>query len=418
MKTRAIILAGGEGTRLSMLTTKRAKPAVPFGGKYRVIDFALSNCVNSRLFDVMILAQYRPHSLVEHLGSGGPWDLDRDFTGGLRILTPYRARGSDWYAGTADAVQQNFTFIKRGEPDLILVLSGDHIYKMDYDALIRSHIERKAELTIATIQVPLDEASRYGILNVDDNLRVTSFVEKPAHPQSTLANMGVYVFNRDTLDQLLWQDHLSQDSAHDFGKNILPALISSSDRVYTFPFHGYWIDIGTTEAYWQAHMDLLPPKPNFDLYDRSWVIHTRSEERPPARIHSGAEVVDSLICDGCEIEKGATVIRSVLSPGVIVPSGCRVEESILLTDTHLGNQVSIRRAILDKLVQVGDGVTIGEGDPESFALSMVGRQAILPPGLVVEPGGVVGHAVIPSDYAGPVVGSGEYVQTRRLPYEV
>ena len=266
MKTRAIILAGGEGSRLSVLTAKRTKPAVPFAGKYRIIDFPLSNCVNSNIFDVMVLAQYRPQSLIEHIGSGGPWDLNRDFTGGIRILTPYKARNeADWFDGTADAVQQNFTFIKQGPPDLILILSGDHIYTMDYDRMIQYHLANQADLTIATIRVPLREASRFGVLSVDSNYRVTSFVEKPQEPPSDLINMGVYLFNRDLLDRTLWEDHKRKKSSHDFGKDILPQLITKKVGVFAFPFTGYWMDVGTINSYWQAHMDLLSPNPPLKL---------------------------------------------------------------------------------------------------------------------------------------------------------
>ena len=262
MKTRAVILAGGEGSRLGILTAKRTKPAVPFAGKYRIIDFTLSNCVNSGLFDIMILAQYRPHSLIDHIGAGGPWDLNRDFTGGVRIFTPYKARGSsDWYLGTADAVQQNFRFIKNGNPDLVLILSGDHIYEMNYDALIAFHLDHDADLTMATIRVPIADASRFGIVGVDDRFRVTSFIEKPAQPASNLANMGVYVFNFNSLDQTLLDDREKTGSSHDFGKDIIPRMVQNQARVYAFPFSEYWVDVGAVESYLQAHMGLVPTTP-------------------------------------------------------------------------------------------------------------------------------------------------------------
>ncbi|HSB01217.1 MAG TPA: sugar phosphate nucleotidyltransferase, partial [Anaerolineales bacterium] len=354
MKTRAVILAGGEGSRLGILTAKRTKPAVPFAGKYRVIDFALSNCVNSGLFDVMILAQYRPHSLIEHIGAGGPWDLNREFTGGVRIYSPYKARGSsEWYLGTADAVQQNFRFIKTNDPDLVLILSGDHIYEMNYDAMITFHNDHGADLTMATIRVPTVEASRMGILDVDDQFRVVSFVEKPEHPPSNLANMGVYVFNLHTLDRALWEDRKRAGSSHDFGRDILPQMIANRARVFAFPFSGYWVDVGTVESYWQSHMDLLTTPPPIDLNDRSWIIHTRTQERPPIWISNGAVVIDSMITDGCVIAAGARVERSVLSSGVRVQEGAVIRESILLTDTVVEAGAVIERAIIDKRVRIG-----------------------------------------------------------------
>jgi len=282
MKTRAVILAGGEGSRLGVLTAKRTKPAVPFAGKYRIIDFTLSNCVNSGIFDVMILAQYRPHSLIEHIGAGGPWDLNRDFTGGVRIYTPYKGRGSSyWYLGTADAVQQNFRFIKSNNPDLVLILSGDHIYEMNYDAMIAFHMDHAADLTMATIRVPMSEASRFGIVGVDNDYRVISFVEKPAHPPSNLANMGVYLFNLKVLDQVLWEDREQPGSTHDFGRDILPRMVSNQARVFAFPFSGYWVDVGTIESYWQAHMDLLKMPPSIDLNDRSWIARQCGSRAEP-----------------------------------------------------------------------------------------------------------------------------------------
>ncbi len=418
MNVRSIILAGGEGTRLGVLTAKRTKPAVPFAGKYRIIDFPLSNCVNSRLFDVMLVAQYRPHSLIEHIGAGGPWDLNRDFTGGLRILTPYRARGSSWFVGTADAVQQNFSFIKRGNPDLILILSGDHIYSMDYNPMIQYHLEKGAEVTVATIEVTLEEARRFGIVGIDENYRITSFVEKPAEPPSTLANMGIYIFNLETLNRALWEDHLRQDSAHDFGKNIIPDMVSEGAAIYAYPYKGYWMDVGTLESYWQAHMDLLCTPPSFDLFNRKWIIHTRTEEQPPALIQKGSLVEDSLISNGVVIESGAEVVRSVLSPGVVIKSGTKISESIILTDTLVGPDSTIIRSVLDKRIRVEGDCQIGGVVEDRVVISMVGRNSIIPAGMVVKPGGAIGTDVIPTDYAEMEIAPGEFVQTRRLPNEI
>ncbi len=418
MKVRSIILAGGEGTRLGVLTARRAKPAVPFAGKYRIIDFPLSNCVNSNIFDIFIIAQYRPQSLIEHIGAGGPWDLNRDFTGGVRVYTPYKARGSDWFIGTADAVQQNFSFIKRGDPDLVLILSGDHIYSMDYRPMIEAHLRNKADLTIATIQVPIEEASRYGIVGVTADKRITSFIEKPKNPPSNLVNMGVYIFDRRVLDSALWEDHQKNESAHDFGKNILPNLVENGAFVYAFPYEGYWVDVGTVASYWQSHMDLLESPPALDLYDRNWITHTRSEERPPVLIDRGAEVEDSLICDGCIIENGARVVRSVLSPGVYVQSGAVVEESILFTDSIVEQNATLQRTILDKKVIVGERAVLGGIMQNDQQFTMAGRNAIIPSGYTIEPGGVVGTFVIPSDYEQNIVKSGDFVQTRRSPNEI
>jgi len=420
MKTRAVILAGGEGSRLGVLTAKRTKPAVPFAGKYRIIDFALSNCVNSGIFDLMVLAQYRPQSLIEHIGAGAPWDLNRDFTGGIKILTPYKARfNSDWYLGTADAVQQNFGFIKRGSPDMVLLLSGDHIYAMDYDAMISFHLDHQADVTVGTIRVPLEEASRFGIVATDKNYRVKSFVEKPKTPPSTLANMGVYLFNLEVLDRVLWEDHKNESSAHDFGRNIIPKLVKSKARIYAFPYTGYWMDVGTVNSYWQAHMDLLSLNPPLKLYDRRWVIHTRTEERPPVRFPDTSTVYASMITDGCFIEAGARVESSVLSPGVIVRPGAVVRESILLTDCVVESGAVVERAILDKRVHVGRNARIGGGIHQpDIMLTLVGKNSTLPDGLVVEPGAEIGTDVIETDFDSLHVAAGKTIRTKRQPYEV
>jgi glucose-1-phosphate adenylyltransferase len=418
MKTRAVILAGGEGSRLGVLTAKRTKPAVPFAGKYRIIDFTLSNCVNSGIFDVMILAQYRPHSLIEHIGSGVPWDLDRNFTGGVSVHMPYKARGSsDWYLGTADAVQQNFLFIKRGPPDLVLILSGDHIYRMNYKAMIDYHLSRESELTIAAIRVPMDEASRFGILDVNDQLRITSFVEKPEKPPSNFVNMGVYLFSTSLLDQVLWEDHTRADSSHDFGKDIMPQLVAQGRRVFAYPFEGYWVDVGTVESYWKAHMDLLASPPPIDLNDRSWIVHTRTEERPPVRIANGAVILDSMITDGCVLSPGAMVERSVLGPGVQVHPGAVVRESVVLTDAVIEAGAVVEHAIVDKKARIGENARVGAARSEP-SISMIGKNARVMPDMIIEPGVIIGPDVIESDFTTSTVREGEYLQTKRLPYQL
>lgn len=415
-RTRAIILAGGEGSRLGILTQKRTKPAMPFAGKYRIIDFPLSNCVNSDIFDVMIVAQYRPHSLIEHIGAGGPWDLNRDFTGGVRIYTPYKGRGaSNWYAGTADAIQQNFRFIKHNEPDLVLILSGDHVYTMNYAAMIDYHRQTQADMTMATIQVTPEEAVRFGIVGVDSNKRVTSFTEKPANPASNLANMGVYLFNLSTLDQVLLEDHRREGSTHDFGKDILPRMILDK-KVFAFPYDGYWVDVGTLESYWRAHMDLLGDPPPIDLNNRNWVIHTRTEERPPVRIARGATVVDSMITDGCVIAPGAYIERSILSPGVKVGEGATIVESILLTDTVIESGASVEHVITDKLVTIAHDSLVGSFDKDKkVKLTLIGKNSVLPASLTVEAGAVIGSDMIPEDFVATTVHGNEFLQAKRKP---
>jgi glucose-1-phosphate adenylyltransferase len=419
MKTRAVILAGGEGSRLGILTAKRTKPAVPFAGKYRIIDFTLSNCINSDIFDVFILVQYRPHSLIEHIGAGGPWDLNRDFTGGIRIYTPYKTRASsEWYLGNADAVQQNFRFIKNGSPDMVLILSGDHIYRMDYNAMLQFHQEQEADLTLATIPVTMVEATRLGIVGLGENHRVTSFVEKPTQPPSNLANMGVYLYNLNVLDRALWEDHQRTESTHDFGKDILPRLVNSGLKVCAYPFEGYWVDVGTVDTYWHAHMDLLATPPSVNLNDRSWIVHTRTEERPPVWIAKGSQINDSMITDGCEIEPGVVINRSVLSPGVLVRQGAVIRESIILTGTEIGRGVVLEHAIIDKKVIIGANSHVGSiVSPTEPQLTMIGKNTLIPDGFTVEAGAVIGTDVIDTDFASNVIHGDEYIQTKRSVYE-
>jgi glucose-1-phosphate adenylyltransferase len=401
MKARAVILAGGEGTRLSVLTAKRAKPAVPFAGKYRIIDFTLSNCVNSGIFDVLVLTQYRPHSLNDHIGRGKPWDLDRSFTGGIHILQPYTGRrDTDWYKGTADAVWQNLNFIKRNHPDNVLVLSGDHVYEMDYDVLLNFHQEKGADATICTIRVPMDEANRYGILDVDENYCVTSFLEKPANPPSNLASMGVYVFNTEMLERLLEEDSQDKSSNHDFGKDIIPRMLAQEMNVFAYPYGGYWIDVGTIDAFWEAHMDLLAKPPSLNLNDRSWIIHTLSEERPPVKIEAGAVIKDSMITDGSVISEGARVERSVLSPGVYVGPKAIIRESIILTDCYVEANAVIERCIIDKLTVIGRNSRIGKiQDLGDLGITVIGKNTQIPSGFTVGRNVVLGTDLEPEDFA-------------------
>lgn len=385
MRVKAIILAGGEGTRLATLTQKRAKPAVPFAGKYRIIDFPLSNCVNSGIFDVLVLTQYRPHSLNDHIGRGRPWDLDRSFTGGVQILQPYKGRyDTDWYAGTADAVRQNLNFVRRGRPDYVLILSGDHIYEMDYDVLIQFHIDNGADATVCTIRVPMDEASRYGIIDVEENYRVREFLEKPQNPPGNLASMGVYVFTYTVLEQLLQEEDEEGHHMVDFGHHILPYMLEQNMNVYAYPYGGYWIDVGTVEAYWEAHMDLLASPPSLNLNDRTWIIHTLSEERPPVYIHEGATVRNSMVTDGSVIAEGALVERSVLSPGVYVGPNAVVRESVILTDAYIEAGAVVERCIIDKIAVIGHNAHVGKiQDVGELGITCIGKNTHVPAGYTV-----------------------------------
>jgi len=418
-----MILAGGRGKRLSILTQKRAKPAVPFAGKYRIIDFPLSNCANSGVTTVGVLTQYRPRSLNDHIRIGAPWDLDRRH-GGVWLLHPYeRQTEMEYYSGTADAIQQNFDFIRHNNPDLVLILAGDHIYKMNYDDLFTFHTSHQADLTIATLRVPPDEVSRFGILETDASYRVASFEEKPLQPKGALASMGIYVFNREVLSEALLEDAKAPDSDHDFGRNIIPKMVESQ-RVYAYPFSDYWVDVGTVQAYWETHMDLLVDDPLLDLVDRRWVIHTVSEERPPVNIRTGATVSHSLITDGCVIE--GTVEYSVLSPGVTVARGAVVRNSIILTDVAVNAGAVVDRSIIDKQVIVGENAQVGHGADYSpnplgdlvTGISLVGKNARIKPGVKIGRNCIIEGDVTEADFADSVVPSGTTVGrmlTRLLP---
>ena len=400
----AIILAGGEGERLSILSAVRAKPAVPFAGKYRIIDFTLSNCVNSEINDVLVLTQYNPRSLNDHIGAGRPWDLDRS-NGGIRMLQPYIARGrpSEWYRGTSDAVLVNLEMIRQAPGDIVLVLAGDHIYKMDYQPFVQFHRRNRADVTVAVQRVPLGEASRFGILALDEDGKVVDWQEKPKQPKSDLASLGIYVFSKKAL--LAWLD----ESRTDFGRDVIPAMLAGDARVYGYQFDGYWQDVGTIEGYWQAHMDLLEEHPGLDLYDKDWLIHTRSEERAPARIGPTANVHRSLISHGCQI--WGTVERSVLSPGVRVDPGAVVRDSIIMFDTVIRAGAVVDRAIIDKEVSVGPNAVVGMGSDFETAnrqepgrlntgITVVGKRAVIPAGVRIGRNVKINEEVRPVDFGG------------------
>lgn len=414
----ALILAGGQGERLSVLSRERAKPAVPFAGKYRIIDFTLSNCANSGIFDVAVLTQYRPHSLNDHIGIGRPWDLDRTHRG-VRLMQPFQGRRDfDWYKGTADAVHQNLAFVTTQRDEVMLILSGDHVYRMDYRRMLEFHEEKGAEATVGVFEVPLDEASRFGTLVTDDRDRIVSFEEKPERPRSSLISMGIYLFEKEVLQERLDEDAV-ESTNHDFGRDIIPSMVGR-DRVYAYRFDGYWRDVGTIESYWEANMGLLEDPPEFDLYDPQWVIHTRSEERPPARVLSEARVGRSLISHGCTIY--GRVEHSVLSPGVTVGAGAVVRDSILMTDAVIGPGAQIDRAILDKEVQVAQGAVVGFGEASvpnrlepqrlNTGITIVGKRASIPAGARIGRNCMIDAAVRESDFRGAtVIASGESVVT-------
>jgi glucose-1-phosphate adenylyltransferase len=415
----AVVLAGGEGERLSILSALRAKPAVPFGGKYRIIDFTLSNCVNSDIDNVVVLTQYNPRSLNDHIGSGRPWDLDRN-AGGIRLLQPYVARGrpNEWYGGTADAVLQNLEIIRQAPGDIVLILAGDHIYKMDYQPFVAAHRRRRADVTVAVKRVPIGEASRFGILALGDDGRVAEWQEKPRQPKSDLASLGIYVFSKKSL--LEWLD----ESRIDFGRHVIPAMLERGARVYGYQFDDYWQDVGTIESYWQAQMDLLDEHPGLDLYDKEWLIHTRSEERAPARVGPTASVHRSLISHGCLIS--GTVERSVLSPGVRVDPGAVVRDSIVMFDSVIRAGAVVDRAIIDKEVSVGPNAVVGMGtddtpnrqEPERLntGITVVGKRAVIPAGVRIGRNVKVLEGVRSADFHGRrTVGSGATVEPRRQP---
>jgi glucose-1-phosphate adenylyltransferase len=405
----AVVLAGGAGERLSILSAIRSKPAVPFGGKYRLIDFSLSNCVNSGIDEVLVLTQYNPRSLNEHIGTGRPWGFDRPRGWGIRLLQPYMsAQGSGWYRGTADAVRYNLHEIDQVGADTVLILGGDHIYKMDYRPMIAAHLRTRADLTIAVLPVPPDEAKRMGICDLDGEGRVVDWEEKPAEPKSDLASMGVYVFSRAAIHAWLAAD------AADFGHDVIPAMLAGGAAVFG--------DVGTVEAYWKANLDLVGLVPPLDLFDRTWLIHTRSEERSPAKLGPDALARHSLVSHGCIVN--GVVTNSVLSPGVKVYEGAVVRDSIILLDTEIGPGAVVDTAIIDKFVHVEAGCVIGSGDDRSTpnvdeperlftGITVVGERARIPEGARLGRNCLVEPRVVPDDFAafaGLVVPSGASVR--------
>lgn len=354
----AMLLAGGQGSRLYALTKKLAKPAVPFGGKYRIIDFPLSNCVNSGIDTVGILTQYQPLLLNEYIGNGQPWDLDRLY-GGVHVLPPYQtATGSDWYKGTANAIYQNINFIERYDPEYVLILSGDHIYKMDYGKMLEFHKDSNADCTIAVLEVPWEEASRFGIMTADENNVITKFEEKPKEPKSNLASMGIYIFTWEKLRKYLTEDEADKTSSNDFGKNIIPNMLADQQRMVAYPFEGYWKDVGTIESLWEANMDLLTLPMPIDLYDTKWRIYGRNPGLAPHFIAEGASVRNSLITEGCEVY--GHVDHSVIFSGVTIREGATVKDSVVMPGAVIERGAQVQRAIVSEDAVIGAGATVGE----------------------------------------------------------
>ena len=384
----AMLLAGGQGSRLGVLTKGLAKPAVPYGGKYRIIDFPLSNCVNSGIETVGVLTQYQPLVLNEYIGNGQPWDLD-SMHGGVRVLPPYqRSKGGDWYKGTANAIYQNTAYIERYDPDYVVVLSGDHIYKMDYSKMLAYHKENNADCTIAVLEVPMEEASRFGILNTNPDNSIYEFDEKPAVPKSHKASMGIYVFNWKKLKKYLEEDEADPNSSNDFGKNILPAMLNAGERMFAYPFEGYWKDVGTIDSLWEANMDLLDPNVELDLSDTSWRIYGRNQGMPPHYIASTANVQNSIITEGCNIY--GTIDFSVIFSGVTVAQNAIVRDSIVMPGSVIEEGAIVQYAIISENVTVKSGAVIGKrpedmDNIDDWGVAVVGDGVTVSSNTVVAP---------------------------------
>ncbi|MBG9445956.1 glucose-1-phosphate adenylyltransferase [Cytobacillus firmus] len=361
-KCVAMLLAGGKGSRLSSLTKSLAKPAVPFGGKYRIIDFTLSNCTNSGIDTVGVLTQYQPLVLNSYIGIGSAWDLDRK-NGGVTVLPPYSESSEvKWYTGTASAIYQNLNYLKEYDPEYVLILSGDHIYKMNYELMLNYHIEKGADATISVIEVPWPEASRFGIMNTDDEMRVAEFEEKPAYPKNNLASMGIYIFNWSVLKEYLEMDDRNPESSHDFGKDIIPLMLDENKKLFAYPFNGYWKDVGTVKSLWEANMDLLDDECELNLFDHDWRIYSVNPNHPPQYISTQAEVAESLINEGCTVE--GEVEKSVLFQGVLVGKNSVIRESVIMPDAVIGENVYIEKAIVPSGMNIPDGVVISASEED------------------------------------------------------
>ena len=410
----AMLLAGGQGSRLGVLTQKVAKPAVSFGGKYRIIDFPLSNCINSGVDTVGVLTQYQPLRLNAHIGIGIPWDLDRN-VGGVTVLPPYeRSKGSDWYTGTANAIYQNLEYMESYNPEYVLILSGDHIYKMDYEVMLEYHKANNADVTIAAMPVPLEEASRFGILITDDNNRITEFEEKPANPRSNLASMGIYIFNWKALKEALIK--LEDVPGCDFGKHVIPYCFEKDERIFAYEFNGYRKDVGTLGSHWEANMELIDIIPEFNLYEEYWKIYTKTDRIPPQYIDADAKVMKSIIGEGTEVY--GEVTNSVIGEGVTIEKGAVVKDSIIMQDSVIGAGAIVEKAIIAEDVKVGANAHLGVGeyadskfDPKvyQFDLVTVGEHSVIPEGVKIGKNTAISGVTEPNDYPDGQLESGGYI---------
>lgn len=384
----AMLLAGGQGSRLGVLTKSIAKPAVPYGGNYRIIDFPLSNCVNSGIYTVGVLTQYQPLVLNDYLGNGQPWDLDR-INGGVHVLSPYEAiGGAEWYKGTANAIYQNINFIEKYDPEYVVILSGDHIYKMDYAKMVDFHKKNNADCTIAVLEVPWEEASRFGILATDENDKIYEFAEKPAEPKSNKASMGVYVFSWDKLKKYLTEDEADPNSSNDFGKNIIPKMLGDGQRMFAFPFKGYWKDVGTIESLWEANLDIINPNVDLDLSDKSWRIYSRNPMAPPHYIGKDAVVENSSVSEGCEID--GLVDYSVVSPNVTIEKDAEVKYSVIMPGATIKSGAKVYYSIIAEDAVIESGAQIGAipedlENPEDWGVAVIGSGATITSGKKIAP---------------------------------
>lgn len=411
-----LLLAGGQGSRLGILTQTIAKPAVPYGGKYRIIDFPLSNCINSGIDTVGVFTQYQPLELNAHIGIGKPWDLDRN-SGGVTILSPYlKADTGEWFKGTANAVYQNIHYVDKISPKYVIILSGDHIYKMDYAKMLEAHKKNKADATISVFEVPLEEASRFGIMNTDENNEIYEFEEKPKEPKSNLASMGVYIFTWEVLREYLISDNEDANSNNDFGQNIIPKMLNDGKQMYAYAFSGYWKDVGTIQAYWESNMDLIERVPEFNLFERNWKIFTTNPVKPAHYIGPTGSVKKSIIAEGCKVY--GTVKNSVVFPGVTIAEGAVIEDSIIMSNSVIKENAHIKKSILSEKVKVGANVKIGFGElvvnedkPAIYysGISVIGEAAEIPENAELGQNVVVSNNIKEEDFKSIIIASGKSV---------